>query len=77
MIQYSNGLLLIAATFHVDTWSLRLALAMASIPFIADADRFGSGAAESAPRYWPAPPVVSIDKWITFVRIEHIHGGKK
>ncbi len=51
-----------AATFHVDTCSLRLAFAMAAIPFSADAERFGSGAAGSVPRYWPAPPVVLIDK---------------
>jgi len=35
---------------------------MAAIPLRADAERFGSGAAEFAPRYWPAPPV-EIDDW--------------
>lgn len=51
-----------AATFHVETCSLRFALDMAAIPLRADAERFGSGAAEFAPRYWPAPPV-EIDDW--------------
>ena len=48
---YSNGLLLMAAMFQVETWSLRFAAAMAAIPLRAAAAKFGSGATgPSVPR---------------------------
>ncbi len=47
-----------AAMFHVAIWSLRRAEAIAARPFIAAAERLGSGAMRpDDPRNLPAPPV--------------------
>ena len=62
MIQYSKGLLLIAAMFHDAIWILRFVEAMAIMPSLAAAERFGSGATGPLPKNWPAPPVVVREK---------------